>query len=226
MKTCIRLSICLVLIMHISQYSLAQVFGIRAGLTMANMGMEYNGVSMSEDFKMKPGFLLGPTVEFPISPIFAVETGLLVASKGFKVDEKESYQGQTMEMKSKLNLLYIDVPIALKGKINVDDKTNLFLSAGPYLGFGLTGKLKSEYSYNGETESDEEDIKFGSDEEEDDLQRLDYGLIFGAGVESGHFQFSLNYGLGLADISNVADDDSKIKNKVVSVSVAYRFIQN
>ena len=32
----------------------------------------------SDDFKMKPGFHVGGIVDFPISEIFSVETGLLL----------------------------------------------------------------------------------------------------------------------------------------------------
>ena len=192
---------------------------------MADMAMKYDGENMNDESKLKPGFLLGPTAEFPVSPIFAIETGLLFSSKGFKIDEKETYMDETMEWKSKLNLLYLDLPITLKGKINVGDKTNLYVAAGPYMGYGLSGKVKAEYTYDGQTEKDEEDLKFGSNENEDDLKRLDYGLTFGAGVERGHFQFGVNYSLGLANLAVSSDDEYKINNKVMNVSVTYRFIQ-
>lgn len=222
MKNGIKLSICFVICLHISLASNAQTVGLRAGMSLTNMSMKYEDESMSDDFKFKPGFLLGTTVEFPVSPAFAIETGLLFSSKGFKMEESDTYMNETMEYKSKLNLLYLDVPITLLGRLNVGDKTNLFLSAGPYLGFGLGGKAKTEITSNGQTEKDEQDIKFGSDESEDDLKRFDYGLVFGGGIEYGVFQFGVYYEHGLANLSIASDENLKIKNKALNVAVTYR----
>lgn len=58
---------------------------------------------------------------------------------------------------------------------------------GPYLGYGLSGKMESSYKifYEGdlfESESESYDVDWGNDEDEDMLKRLDYGLTFGAGI--------------------------------------------
>jgi len=222
MKNGIKLSICFVIYLHISLASYAQTVGLRAGMSLTNMSMKYDDESMSDDFKYKPGFLVGTTVDFPVSPVFAIETGLLFSSKGFKMEESDTYMNETMEYKSKLNLIYLDVPITLLGRLNIGDKTNLFLSTGPYLGFGLEGKAKTEITSNGQTEKVENDIKFGSDESEDDLKRFDYGLVFGGGIEYGVFQFGVYYEHGLANLSIASDDNLKIRNKALNIAVTYR----
>jgi opacity protein-like surface antigen len=187
------------------------------------MVMKAGGETWSDDFKMNPGFHVGPTVEFPISEVFSFETALLISTKGFKISDKETYQDDTYEYKSKCNLLYLDIPLTVKASVNVGEKTSIYGVFGPYLGVGLSGKTVSEDTYNGEKNTEEVDIKWGSDEESDFLNRLDYGVTFGAGVDYNSFQIGLSYGLGLANISAYTDDDVKIKNRVLGISVGYKF---
>jgi len=187
------------------------------------MHLKYGNTVLSEDFKMKPGFLLGPTADFPLSDHLSVETGILLSTKGFKTSEKETYQSETFEYRSTLNLVYIDIPIALKGKISVSENTDLFLSAGPYVGIGISGKSKSERIYNGDKTTNEEEVKWGSDENNDMLKRPDFGLAFGGGVEIKSFQFGIFYNVGLANISAYTEDETKISNRVLNISTGYRF---
>ena len=84
-------------------------------------------------------------------------------------------------------------------------------------------KLKAEFTYGGESDSEEEDVEWGSDEENDDLKRLDFGLTMGAGVEISSIQIGLTYGLGLANISSYNDNGNKINNRVLGISVGYKF---
>ena len=63
MKKFHYLSAIAILLLFLSSYSYGQIVGLRAGLNMANMSMKYDGESMSDDFKMKPGFLIGTSFE-------------------------------------------------------------------------------------------------------------------------------------------------------------------
>lgn len=206
MRNLIRLSIAVLLLTTVTE-SFAQTFGIKAGLNLSNMLVKNNDYTDSDDFKMNPGFHIGPTAEFEINKMLSFETGLLLSTKGFK----ESYGGETY----KLNLLYLDIPLAAKATFGIGS-TKIYGIFGPYIGVGLSGKSKYEF----EGESIEEDIKFGSDEDEDDLKRLDFGLTIGAGVEFNALQIGLNYGLGLANISTYAD---KASNRVLGISLGYKF---
>ena len=195
MKNLVKLLV-VVFITMLTSESFAQNYGIKAGLNLSNILMKAGGDTWSDDFKMNPGFHLGPTAEFPISEVFSFETALLLSTKGFRINEKETYQNETFEYKSKCNLLYLEFPLTAKASFNVGEKTSIYGVFGPYLGIGLTGKTVSEDIYNGEKHTEKEDIKWGSDEENDFLKRLDYGLAFGAGVEFNSFQFVLRFGIG------------------------------
>lgn len=200
--------------------SYAQTFGVKAGLNLSNMLVEDDDDTYSDDFKVNPGFHVGATAEFPITELFSFETGLLLSTKGFKVSEEETFMGETVKYESKLNLIYLDIPLTAKASFDLGG-ARIYGVFGPYIGMGLSGKSKFEITAMGETETDEEDIKWGSDE--DDFKRLDLGLTMGAGVEISSIQIGLSYGLGLANISTNADGGSKISNRVLGISVGYKF---
>lgn len=210
--------IAVALALSIGTETLAQTFGLKAGLNLANMRLEDDGDNLDET-KMNPGFHFGPTMNLPINETFSFETAILLSTKGFRLHEKETFLDQTYESKLILNIYYLDIPLTMKARINLGS-IKVYGIFGPYIGIGLSGKSKAEFLINGKVEdSYEEEIKFGSDE---DIQRLDFGLSLGAGVEFNSIQVGLNYGLGLANL--VVDDESiKVNNRVLSISVGYNF---
>jgi len=74
----------------------------------------------------------------------------------------------------------------------------------------------------GNSETEKEDINWGSDEDEDDLKRFDFGLSLGAGVELDAFQIGLSYGMGLANISPYTGNGMKTNNRVLAITGSYR----
>jgi len=208
----------LVVFVATSTGSFAQKFGLKGGLNLSNMLVKDDDDTYSDDYEMNPGYHVGVTAEYPISDMLSFETGLLLSTKGFKLSEEED--GDKAELK--LNLLYLDLPLTAKATFDfgVAKFYGLF---GPYLGVGLSGKSKFEVTFSGETESDEEDVEWGSDEDEDDLKRLDYGLAMGAGVEINSVRIGLTYNLGFLNISPYSDDGFKMNNRVIGISVGYTF---
>ena len=90
---------------------------------------------------------------------------------------------------------------------------NLIVAFGPYVGYGLGGKAKSD--------GGDVDIEMGSDEEEDNFKALDmganlsFGYMFGAGLS---LQFNTQLGL-----VNISHGDDAIKNTGFGLSLGYRF---
>jgi opacity protein-like surface antigen len=187
----------------------AQVLGVKAGLNLSNVLAKDDNKTYSDDNKMKPGFHLGVTAEIPFEEMFSFETGLLFTQKGYKYES--SFMGTTYE--GTLNLNYIEIP--LNGKVSYDmGSAKIYGLIGPYVGFGLSGKYKN----------DDEDSKvdWGSDEDEDDFKRLDFGLNVGAGVEIDALTVGISYGLGLANISPYSDGGYKVNNRVLAISIGYK----
>jgi hypothetical protein len=193
----------------------AQTFSLRAGLNLSNMLMKDDVETYSEENKMNPGFHLGGLVEFPLSDGFAIETGLLVSTTGFKIKESDPTFGDAV---GKINIYNLNIPITAKAYVNAGSNTKIYFNFGPYIGFGLSGK--SKYTFDGDTEST--DIEIGSSDT-DDIKAFDFGIQAGTGVEISSFVVGVSYGLGLANISNYTEDGTKINNRVLAISLGYKF---
>jgi len=221
MKT-IKNSLFVLLLITLASSSFAQSFGIKAGLNLSNMLMKDDDDTYSDDNKMLPGFHLGVVAEIPFSETFSFEPGLFLSTKGFKYSEEGTEAGETYEYKEKAVLYYIDIPLNLKANFGTG-KTKFYGLFGPYIGMGLSGKYKSESTFMGETESDNSDVKWGSNSDDDDMKRFDFGISIGAGVQFGAINVGAGYALGLINTSAYTDNGYIMKNKVLSVSVGYKF---
>jgi hypothetical protein len=93
---------------------------------------------------------------------------------------------------SRLDLGYIEMPVNIYYRQK--PAQGFFIGGGPYFGFAVSGKIKSET--NGDRE-----IQFGN-EYTDDYHRFDFGinLVSGYLLPNG-LQFAMNYSVGLNNIS-------------------------
>lgn len=177
----------------------AQGLGLRAGLNFQNL----TGDGF-EDGKMAPRFNIGVDYEIAVAPDFYFAPGLLFATKGSKYE----FLGEDIQ----IGLNYLEVPLNLVYKPVLGDG-NLIVAFGPYVGYGLGGKAKSD---EGDT-----DIDMGSDEEENVFKALDmganlsFGYMFGAGLS---LQFNTQLGL-----VNISHGDDAVKNTGFGLSLGYRF---
>ena len=220
MKSLIRFILIVLMITSASE-SFGQLFGIKAGLNLSTMLKKDNLNIYSDDYKLNPDFHLGMTAEFPLNEILSLGTGFVISPKGYRVHNKETVSGEPYETKVKANLLYFDIPLTAKAAFSLES-ARIFGFIGPYAGVGIRGKIKSEVTSGGSTIADQEDVNWGSGEQ-NDLKRFDLGLTFGAGIEINSIQIGLSYGLGLTNISPVTDNGRKISNRVLSLSAGYRF---
>jgi len=218
MKELMKLFIVLLLFGMVHE-TFAQSITLKGGLNMADMLIEEDGEDAGEEFKMNPGFHVGILAEFPINEGLSFEPGLLLMTKGTRAEEEESFQGMVAKYEAKINLYYLDIPLNLKLSFDAGS-AKIFGTFGPYIGMGLSGKSIFTFTENGDSETEKEDIEWGKDK---DLKRLDWGLGAGAGIEFGKMQLGLSYALGLANISAESDDDVKVNNRVLSISVGYKF---
>lgn len=204
----------LALVLTMTAESFAQRFGVKGGLNLSNMLIKDDDKTYSDDFKMKPGIHIGVTAEFPMTEMLSFETGLLLSTKGFKLS-REGYEG-------KMSLNYLDIPLTGKASFDIES-VKVYGVFGPYVGIGISGKSKFENTYEGETEIDDDIVVWGSDKEESDFKRLDFGLTVGAGVELNAIQIGTSYNMGLANISPDTEDGRTNKNRVLQLSIAYKF---
>ena len=97
---------------------------------------------------------------------------------------------------------------------------SFFVGGGPSLAFNISGKSK----YDDGTTIEEDDIEFGSDQDNDDMKRVDEGINFLAGYEfSNGLFFSAGSNFGFKNMSLYSDDDESIKSKYFSIKIGFMF---
>jgi len=206
-----------ILLIAMSSISFGQSFRVKAGLNLSDVLIKNEQVDLSDKAKIKPGFHVGASYELPLNDMFSVETGLLLATKGFKFSEKST----DYEYKETQSFLYVDIPVTAKASFDVG-KNKIYGALGPYFGIGISGKARYEETSGGSTDTNTEVVNWGSGED-DDLKRMDFGLAFGAGYELGSIQFALFYNLGLANIIPNPENGMRVKHRVTGISLGYRF---
>ena len=174
------------------------------GLNLSTLSIKTRDLSSAP--KTPAGIHFGVSYEIPLIDNFTLRTGLLFSAKG------ADYKIDTVAVS--ISPIYIEIPLNAVYNFGSDElKISLF--AGPYFAAGIWGyKLESgmEFRY----------ISFGSGEH-NDLKAFDFGFNFGTGVKIRDLLVSAQYGIGLANISPVTTDESKMTNKVIGVSISSSF---
>lgn len=221
MKNLIKLLV-VAIVLTMTTEIFAQNFGVKGGLNLSNMLVKDDNKTYSDNYRIKAGFNIGATAEFPLAEMLSLETGLLLSTRGFTVNKSIISYGGPLKSTLRTNLQYLDIPLYVKGSSDLVGAKSYGIF-GPYLAFGLSGTTGYEDTYNNTTISNEKDIKWGSHKNRSDLKRLDFGLTIGAGVEINFFQIGLSFDLGLANISPYTDGGAKINNRVLRLSVGVLF---
>jgi len=188
----------------------SQTFGFKAGLNLSNM-VYHPDDGASRHFQVHPGYHLGIITNIPFSEKISLETDLYLSTKGINVTH-EKYNGFSPD-KGNINLLYLDIPIMMKVFLS-ETKTKPYLVAGPYVGFGISGKV----TLKGKSQ----DLHFGSAYDED-FKSLDFGATIGGGIEVNHFLIGVNYDMGIVNIFSHDDMGGKIYNRNFRLSIGYIF---
>jgi len=183
-------------------------FGAKAGGNLSTMTSKYDGTK-EDGNKARFGFHLGGVMEYSFSPEFAFQPELLLMFNGtnFKSDEEMG-----MGVDPFIKLTQLQIPLNLKYKMGTDN-LKFFVTAGPYLGYALSGRVGAKVLGI----SVDEDL-FGDDSS---FKRFDFGAGVGLGIEAGKMTFGANYQYGLANLSDV--DKSTVKMGTFLFSVGYFF---
>jgi hypothetical protein len=154
----------------------------------------------SSNFKTAALIGFGGFLTMNVCPDLDLQGEVMFDQKGTDIDGGSSY-----------TLKYISTNVLAKYPIPMEGDIKPTVFAGPSIGI-LVGATANPGSV---------DIK-------DNLEGLDYGLIFGAGasmkVGDGSILFDVRYNLGLANILKTGGSVLSQKNQVIGISVGYAFL--
>lgn len=171
----------------------------------------------------------GDTRGLNLKPMFGVNVGALIQIKvtdELDIQPEVLYSNQVTKMKNvganisgiyytgdiKWNLSYINVPVLFK--YSTDDKS--FIEAGPQVGFLTSAKASTKLTQYSPTVTKDAKEAFES---------IDFGFVVGVGYNiNQHLMADLRYNIGLLNIAKTeSGDDTKIRNSVLALSLAYKF---
>ena len=175
-------------------------FGVKAGMNLSEI--------QKIDDNVKVGFNIGVTAEVSLPSSFYLMSGLEFTTKGTK-GKNTIIDASGPMSKATYNAMYLQLPIHAGYKLDLVPGTKLIFRAGPYLAYGVGGKVKWDIKNYGE-----------HDMFNDDSNRFDIGIGGAVGVEFlNKISVSLGADQGLTKIFK----DTSTKNRCAHISVGYKF---
>ncbi|WP_294347755.1 porin family protein [uncultured Sphingobacterium sp.] len=173
-------------------------YGLKAGVNFAKLIAK--GGNITTISNNATNFYVTGYADVPLANSFSIQPGVSLQGKGGKDFDD-----------TKLNLMYIEVPVNFVYSTPTGNSGNIFLGAGPYAGFGIHAKAsKGNYSESG---------SFG----DAGIKTFDAGLnLLGGYKLTNGFLINVGYGIGLTNMYKDIDGVTA-KNRVFSVGVGYQF---
>ncbi|NDV79095.1 outer membrane beta-barrel protein [Dysgonomonas sp. 511] len=182
-------------------------FGIKAGVNLSSAGGDIKGT------KSKIAYNAGITVDYAINPVLYILTGLEYTVKGYKynmvkiVDGDNSTDYQKTNGYKKAEAVFIQLPVYAAYKLDLSRHSRIVTFGGPYAAYGISGK----------TDTDDGEVDTFGDK---GLDRLDFGIGFGGGIEVHKVVFAIGCELGLA---NLNEKENKVRMANAYFSMGYKF---
>ncbi len=176
-------------------------YGLRLGMNLSTVSSDDSYLDGGD---IQAGLNIGALVGFQLSPQAPVylESGLFYTEKGGK--------GKNQGKKFIYNLNYLEVPVVIKYKFDVDGDFSVHPFAGGYMAWGIGGRIKNY--------GDRETYKTFC---EDNFKRFDGGIRLGCGFEYQILYGEMAYDLGIANIGH--DDFGSSKNGCFSINFGVNF---
>jgi len=199
--------------------SLLSVFILTHLLTYAQLSFNAKvdmkvGNYSSSCYDAKIGFKAGMGMEYAFTDIWSLQPSLMLSTKGSKqkidliVVEGHSIKNATWTN----NHIYLELPIMAAARLPVTINLDIVFSAGPYIAYGIGGKMGMKPEIPGESQYN----TFGGE----GYKRFDAGLGFGIAGEFYNIIVGIDSQFGLTKLHN---GNKPPKNQNFSVYLGYKF---
>jgi len=189
----------------------------RIGLTIANHKEKIENGSTESGRKAILGFKAGVGITKSIKNNLSLESGLYLVQKGSKSSEEGISDGDEFFSYSDiLRMLYIDVPILLRYRLNKEDENSFAFYGGVQPSFLLNARRNSKEANSQSNESVTDFFKIF-----DAAASIGVGYLFNNG-----FGINAAYDYGFININKNSDHNGlnyfKTYNRVFKVSIIYQ----
>lgn len=191
-------------------------FGPEVGINLNNFLTNQSGYHS----EFKTGLKAGINVNLPIGKSSFINTGLFYMQRG----QEGSYTADGQSYKEYYSMGYGVLPFmyAYRLRLNSGRAGSIYLSAGPYIGYGFHGRVK-EYLVNTDgnlSELSNDKTSWGYDINQ--LKPLDFGLSAGIRYELPFGLYTkAQYSYGLSNIST--NENMDIRHHSLQLSIGLNF---
>ncbi len=188
-------------------------YGVKGGVNLSNFVGEDAEMEGVIESKIKLGYTTGLFGTLFLKEMIAIQPEVLFTLKG----EKAVIFG-VKAMHN--NLYYIDIPLLIKIYLpehwRYPVKPNLFV--GPYFGINLWNRAVAKDELADDLKAMGEDTEV----EYEDVRKLDYGFVFGFGMDFRMFLFEGRYSLGIVT-TDVSVLELDLKNQSIAIMLGIIF---
>ena len=198
--------------------------GVKAGLGVSKLDIKHT------DSDAKLGYRFGVIGEYKLENNFFIQSGLDLVSKGTKNKFYEEgdingdgISGDYLHTKLTWNAVYLELPILAGYDLNVTDNLKIRFMTGPYLSYGVGGKINAT-GYGQIMQPSGIPVEFSEKDKSntfsnESLKRFDMGVLGAVGAEYNKFQLTIGYEYGLL---NISQGTNSIHNMNGFVTLGYR----
>lgn len=171
--------------------------GYTFGMNLTTMKINMPGV---HNIQMPAGVRFGIGYDILVTDKLHFQSAFILTSKGtdYTVDKTDISLAPT----------YIEMPLNMTAKLGIRQNRKTLLFAGPYLATAIGG-----YTIYGNQPINKISLGRGGD-----MRPFDAGFNVGAGMSFRHLNFTVQYGIGLLNLS--PSRDGVMKNRVIGISMS------
>jgi hypothetical protein len=194
-------------VLSMASPALAQEFGIKGGLTLANISVREPG-QLPEELQWccspwdgaRRDMAIGLFGGFNLRPGVAIQTEVLFARRGFRINATDGLPG------AELRMSYVEVPVLLQ---YVSSRIRLF--AGPSIGAATSSSQRSD-----------DVTRSGDFVNRSSLADLDVSVVVGASLHRGRMSLEGRFVHGFVNVIRDAPAGANVRHKSLMLLLGFR----
>ena len=175
--------------------------GVKGGVNLASQ--KNTGDEGADSLKTLTAIVAGAFATLPVTSWLDFQPEALYSVKGARAD----VEGIT----ASVLIDYLEVPLLARYSRRGGSR-GYYVAGGPSAAFVLRARTRTKFG----DATEELDIS-------DQVERFDFGVAVGGGVEFGSLVVDGRYTHGLKDIDKDKSDAVKVTNRAISLTVGFRF---
>jgi hypothetical protein len=190
--------------------------GAKAGVNVAKFGGDIEGVDS------RTSFAAGGALGLDLLPIFGIEVNALFSQKGTKDQETVDTGAGLTTVEATFKLNYLEVPVLATVNVPVvGSPIKPRVYAGPAVAVELSCNIEASAAGLSDSIDCDDSVLEGGFER----KKVDFGLLFGAGVDfpagPGALTLDGRYNVGLSNINDVPGSTVDVKNRTWQILGGY-----